>query len=107
MCTRVSGSLGLHPVDLEPQGQDPAFGHPSPFVPPLYIIVGGRGGSLARVIAVGSWKSMLVMGDLGPQPPSEMSLGLDMGRGAGAGSLGCSPYLLGLTTLPVPAPSHL
>lgn len=79
---------------------------PDPLYYPSYIMVGGRRGSLLKGIAVASWRSTLVKGDLSPssQPPSKMSLGLDTGRGLGAGRLGCSPYLPGLPALPVPAP---
>lgn len=65
---------------------------PDPLYYPSYIMVGGRRGSLLKGIAVASWRSTLVKGDLSPssQPPSKMSLGLDTGRGLEAGRLGCS-----------------
>ena len=100
--TRVSRSLGLHPVDSEPWGQNPAFGHPRPFVLPLVYHRGGQERLLQRAMAVGSCRSVLSQETSAPHSrcPSKRSLGSDAGRSMGARRLSCSPYLPGLLPCP-------
>lgn len=87
MCARASGSLGLHPADLEPLGSGPCLRPPqAPLYYPLYIIVGGRRGSLLKGIAVGSWRSPLVEGDLSPQLPAPIKDEPRIRHGEGLGA---------------------
>lgn len=66
---RASTCLRASVDTLWSWGQDPASGHPRPFVRPLVHLVEGRGGWLVRGVAAGCWRSTLVTGDLGPRPP--------------------------------------
>lgn len=49
--------------------EDSASGHPDCLYYLLFIMVEGRGGCLVRGIAARLWRSMLVMGELGPSSP--------------------------------------